>query len=113
MVLKTSGMGDILKRALDKATVKIAFVFGSLSSNLEKAESDVDLMVIGSVGLRTVSGWLSGITGQIGREINPHVMSVKEYRNRKRSGDHFLKSVLESKKIFIKGGEDELTELGR
>jgi len=113
MVLKTSGMGDILRRALGKATVKIAFVFGSLSNNREGAESDVDLMVIGSVGLRVLSGWLSGITEQIGREINPHVMSVKEYRRRKRSGDHFLNVVLESKKIFIKGSEDELAELGR
>jgi predicted nucleotidyltransferase len=37
----------------------VAFVFGSLASNREKAASDVDLMVIGSVALRTLSSWLS------------------------------------------------------
>jgi hypothetical protein len=70
-------------------------------------------MVIGSVGLRTVSKWLSGISEKIGREINPHVLSLKEYKRRKRSGEHFLDRVLESTKIFIKGSEDDLEAMGR
>jgi hypothetical protein len=36
-VLKTSGMVDILRDALDKEDVKIAFVFGSVVSNQEGA----------------------------------------------------------------------------
>ena len=68
-------------------------------------------MVIGTVGLRTLSGWLSGIAEKIGREINPHVMSLKEYKKRKRVGEHFLNRVIESSKIFIKGSEDELAAM--
>jgi predicted transcriptional regulator len=37
IVLKTSGMVDILRDALDKEDVKIAFVFGSVVSNQEGA----------------------------------------------------------------------------
>ena len=108
IVLKTSGMVDIIRDALDKRDVKIAFVFGSVASNQEGATSDVDLMVIGDVGLRTLSGWLSGVSEQIGREINPHVINENEFRRRRRSHDHFLTRVLDSKKLFIKGSAYDL-----
>jgi len=113
IVLKTVGIVDILKNALDKEGVKIAFVFGSLASDQQGAMSDVDLLVLGDVGLRAVSGWLSEISEQIGREINPHVMGLDEFRKRTQSGEHFITRVLESPKIFIKGSEDELQEVGR
>jgi predicted nucleotidyltransferase len=112
MVLKTAGMVDILRDALDKEGVTIAFVFGSVASNQEGARSDVDLMVIGDVGLRTLSDWLSGISEHIGREVNPHVMNETEFRRRRRSHDHFITRVLESGKLFIKGNEHDLEAMG-
>ncbi len=112
IVLKTSGMVDILREVLDKEGVKIAYVFGSMASNQEGATSDVDLMVIGDVGLRTLSGWLSGVSEQIGREINPHVMNRAEFRKRKQSRHHFITRVLESEKLFIKGSEHDLEAMG-
>jgi len=62
MVLETSGMVEVLRPVLDQEGVKIAFVFGSFAPNQEGAASDVDLMVIGDVSLRALSGWLSGIS---------------------------------------------------
>jgi predicted nucleotidyltransferase len=112
IVLKTAGMVDILRDALDKEAVKIAFVFGSVASNQEGATSDVDLMVIGDMGLRTLSSWLSGISEQIGREVNPHVINEIEFRQRERSHDHFITRVLESEKLFIKGNEHDLEAMG-
>jgi len=53
-----------------------------------------------------------GASEQMGREINPHAMSLAEFRRRKRSGDHFLTSVLDAPKLFIIGDEDELAALG-
>jgi predicted nucleotidyltransferase len=112
IVLKTSGMVDILRDALDKEGVMIAFVFGSVASKQEGAMSDVDLMVIGAVGLRTLSGWLSGVSEQIGREVNPHVMTENEFRKRRLSHDHFLTRVLGSGKFFIKGSAHDLEAMG-
>jgi len=112
MVLKTVGIVEPLKEVLDKENVNIAFIFGSVANNREGGVSDLDLMVIGTVGLRTVSGWLSGISEKIGREINPHVLSLNEYRKRKRAREHFLNRVIESAKIFIKGNEDDLAAMG-
>ena len=114
LVLKTIGLGDILKDALRQdSDISIAFVFGSIALHEETAGSDVDLMVIGKLGLRKLTGMLSGVSEQIGREINPHVLSVNEFIKRKAKREHFITQVLEAPKIFIIGNENELESMGR
>jgi uncharacterized protein len=74
LVLKTSGMADVIKDAIENEKgIKIAFVFGSLARQEEKAHSDVDLMVVGDIGLRKLTGLLIDVAGKVGREINPHI----------------------------------------
>ncbi len=112
LVLKTVGLVDFFREALKaNPNIKLAFVFGSIARHEEKDKSDVDLVTIGDIGVRQLTGLLSGVSGQIGREINPHILSIKEFLKRKRAKDHFLTQVLESPKIFIIGRENELTEL--
>jgi len=113
IVLKTSGLVEVLRAPLDREEVKVAFVFGSIARQDEGARSDVDLMVIGDVSLRKVSGWLMGLYEKIGREINPHTLSLEEYAEKKQKKEHFLSSVLNSPKLFVIGDEDELAALGR
>ena len=113
LVLKTIGLGDILKNALRQdSDISIAFVFGSIARHDEMAGSDVDLMVIGKLGLRKLTGMLSGAHEQIGREINPHVLSVEEFIKRKAKREHFITQVLEAPKIFIIGSKNELESMG-
>ena len=113
LVLKTSGLSDVLKSALTDKRIRLAFVFGSIASGEEKAGSDVDLMVIGQLGLRDLSRLLSGIEEKIGREVNPHVLREEEFRKRIRAKEHFVSSVMETPKIFIIGSERELEAMGR
>ena len=109
IILKTSGLSDVIAGALGVSPdIKIAFVFGSIARHDEKAGSDVDLMVIGRLGLRKLTGLLDGISEQIGREINPHALSEGEFVKRKKNKDHFITEVLESPKIFIIGSRNEL-----
>lgn len=112
IVLKTSGLVDVLREALAQVRAKVAFVFGSVASGSEKAASDVDLMVIGSTSLREVSSALSGIDLRIGREINPHVYSLREFAERRRKREHFVTSVLESPKLFVIGNDNDLAAVG-
>lgn len=113
LVLKTSGLADLLRSALKKEkNINVAFVFGSFAHSRERAHSDVDLVVIGTVGLRQLTKLLSGVSEKIGREINPHVFSSAEFRRRKQAGDHFLKNVLSEPRIFIIGDEHELGAVG-
>jgi len=112
LVLKTSGLADILRAGLGDKRIYSAFVFGSVARGDEKAGSDVDLMVIGGLGLRDLSSILSGIQEVIGREINPHVMSPKEFLSRLKSKEHFISSVLREPKIFIVGSDRDLAAMG-
>jgi len=112
IVLKTCGLTDVLRLALNKPGVQCAFVFGSVAAGTEKPESDIDVMVIGAVGLRKVSAMLSGVSETIGREINPHAMSAEEFVRRRRQKEHFVSSVMASPKVFVVGTEDELEAMG-
>jgi predicted nucleotidyltransferase len=112
IVLKTIGLTDVMKEALQQSSkIKVAFVFGSIARNDENAKSDVDLVVIGDVGLRKVTALLSGISDKIGREINPHVITSEEFTKRKAKHEHFITRVLQEKKIFIIGNENDLAEM--
>jgi predicted nucleotidyltransferase len=113
LVLKTSGLADVLKSALADKRIRAAFVFGSIARGEEKSGSDVDLMVLGQLGLRDLSRLLSGMEEKIGREVNPHVLSEEEFRKRVRAKEHFISSVMESPKIFIVGSQNELEAMGR
>ena len=113
LVLKTSGLADTLRAALagDKA-IRAAFVFGSLASGEAQPHSDVDLMVIGSIGLRALTRRLSGLGAQLGREINSHILSASEFARRKKDREHFLSTVLGAPRIFINGNDHELAAMG-
>lgn len=112
LVLKTSGLRDVLADALDGIKgVEVAFVFGSLASSGGKAASDVDLFVVGDVGLRGLATALRGVGEVLAREINPITMTAEEFRKR-RANDSFVQDVLGKEKLFVKGNANELERLG-
>jgi DNA-binding transcriptional ArsR family regulator len=114
LVFKTSGLTDVLREALDGAgDIELAFVFGSIASNTAKAHSDIDLMVIGTIGMRQLSKRLSGLEAKLGREVNPHVLTPEEFARRAGERDHFITAVLRGPQMFVVGGEDELRRLGQ
>lgn len=113
LALKTSGLVESLREALASPDIKLAFVFGSVAAGAENAESDIDLIVIGSLSLRQLSRLLSGVAARVGREINPHVFAVEEFTRRIKARDHFISTVLAAPKLFVIGNEDELTTMGR
>ncbi|SPD74796.1 DNA polymerase beta domain protein region [uncultured Desulfobacterium sp.] len=113
IVLKTTGLVDLLKEALQDKKISLAFVFGSFAEGNEKAESDVDLFVIGNLGLKKITELLSGVAEQVGREINPHTITSEEFQERLKTGDHFIKGIVTSPKLFIIGNENDFEAMGR
>jgi len=108
LVLKTTGLVEVIRKALKSADITVAFVFGSVAAGKETAHSDIDLMVIGNIGLRRLSSCLSEVSSQVGREINPHVMTEAEYRNRLKSKDHFATRVLSGPKLYVRGNANDI-----
>jgi uncharacterized protein len=113
LVLKTVGLADALRAALNADGIRCAFVFGSVANGTAGAESDIDLMLIGSIGLRKLSGLLSGLGERLGREINAHALTPVEFARRRRGKDHFVSSIMGADKIFVVGTSDELEAMGR
>ncbi len=112
LALKTTGLREQLAAALTGLPgIELAFVFGSQASGTAGAGSDVDLLVIGSAGLRAIAPRLRPVTSTLGREVNPHVLSREMFVAKARAGDAFIANVLAAPKLWITGGADELGNL--
>lgn len=112
IVLKTAGLRDVLAAALqDIPGIEVALVFGSLAQGEGKSGSDVDLLVIGEAGLRALAPALRRAGEVLGREINPVTFTVADYRQQRLSHP-LLVEIAAKEKLFVKGGPDELGNLG-
>jgi predicted nucleotidyltransferase len=113
IVVKTAGLGDVLRSALEGLgdAINLAFVYGSMARGNDRAGSDVDLLVVGDAEYKKVNSELVQAQKILGREINPTVFPPEEFRKKAKAGSHFLSTVLKDKKIFIKGNEHELARL--
>lgn len=109
---KTSGLADVIRAALLPLTeqIDLAFVFGSVAQGKERNSSDVDLFVVGEVSFTAVVAMLSDLHDQLGREINPVILSAAEF-GKKYASDPFLQRVVKETKIYIMGGVDDFTKL--
>src|ERR1035437_1449682 len=86
LIAKTAGLVPVLQEALEDIGehIKIAFLYGSIARSEEVSESDVDLMVIGTVGLSEMVPALKSAEAILGRPINPTVYSLEEFRSEER-----------------------------
>jgi predicted nucleotidyltransferase len=110
---KMVGVLPTLKETLAPllAGMDCAFIYGSVARRDEHALSDIDLMVIGSVGLAELTPALRKAESRLGREINATSYSTLEFRNKVAAKDHFLSEVLKGAKQFVKGAERDLDEI--
>jgi len=112
IALKTSGIAAELTRALAPVQdIDLALIFGSVAAGTATAKSDVDLLVIGNVGLRKLSPALRGLADSLGREINPICLTPKEWRENRAKNDAFANRVTAEPKLWLKGGPDALAAM--
>lgn len=112
---KTAGLADALRAALTslEGRIRAAFVYGSMASGKANVHSDVDVMVLGSVGFADVVKALHPAQATVRRAVNPTVMTVAEFVRKRRARDGFATSVAGSPKIWLIGDEDVFAEFGR
>lgn len=110
LVLKTSGLADLLRESLEplRCSIRWAFVYGSMASGTMTAESDVDLMVIGSCSSRELTVAVHPVQQQIGREINLTVYPEEEFREKIEERHPFIETVLRESKLLLIGEANEL-----
>jgi len=108
-VLKTTGVAGQMREALATlAGIEYAFIYGSYAKGEEHANSDVDLLVVGSVDMGELDTMLNELEKRLGREINYVLYGQEEFTSKRKARDGFLTDVLEGERIMLVGKEDGL-----
>ena len=111
LILKTSGLADVLRAALAplEGEIRAAFVYGSVAKREDTASSDIDLLVVSeTIAYSELFAALEVASGNLGRTVNPTVYTTEELSRRVRQGNAFVKRVLAQPKIWLVGGERDL-----
>jgi predicted nucleotidyltransferase len=110
--MKTKGAVGILREAVStKRHIDYAFIYGSFATGEERAESDIDVMVIGGISLEEVLALIRGPEERLSRDINISLYDLQEIRKRVKDRDPFIMEVLEGSKIMLVGDENELRRI--
>ena len=103
---KTLGVEPMLRQALEALGPKLdaAFVYGSVAKGTDKAKSDVDVMLVGkNLSLSKVLEKLLPVEAQLGRKINPTLLTPSEFKRRRAERDSFVNRVLAQPTIPLIG----------
>ena len=113
LIVKTAGVADVLGAALAPSAgqIRVAFIFGSIARGDETRRSDIDVMIVGRISFEDAASLLSPAEKKLGREVNPVVYPVSEFKRKVREDRHFVRTVVESEKIFLIGDQHELAKL--
>jgi predicted nucleotidyltransferase len=110
IIQKTIGIEAKLKSSLQGFKgISYAFIFGSYAKREFKPESDIDVVIIGMIGEDSLIKVFKDVERAIGREINYHIYTEKEFKNKLRT-DSFIKNIIKNH-IIIKGDEAAFRKL--
>jgi len=112
---KTAGIVPALQSELMRFSDKIDWgaIYGSIARSEEGAESDIDLLIVGDVTTADLVPALRRVERKFGREVNVKRYSEREFRDKMRDSDRFLKSIVKGKLVSLIGSPDELEKTAR
>ena len=91
--------------------MRLAFVYGSTAAGTERPGSDVDLMILGTASFADLARVLAGAQPILRREVNPTVMTEREFARRLAEGDGFARSIAKGSRLWLKGDENDFAKL--
>jgi predicted nucleotidyltransferase len=109
LVLKTSGLTDVLRAALLPLApqITLAFVFGSMAKQQDTRVSDMDLLVVSdTLTYGDVFGALETASQTLGRTINSALYSAADFQARRLGDNAFINCVMQQPKIWLIGQEE-------
>ena len=107
---KVMGAAALLTDALRpiERKIEVAFLYGSVAKQSDTAESDVDLMLVGSdLTLSKVLAQLLPVEEMLCRKVNPTCYTVGEFKKRLSDTDSFVNKVLRQPMIQLLGNMDD------
>lgn len=107
---KVMGAAALLTEALlpIERKIEIAFLYGSVAKQSDNAESDIDIMIVGSdLTLSELLDQLLPVEEMLCRKVNPTCYTVGEFKKRLSDTDSFVNKVLSQPIIQLFGNMDD------
>jgi len=99
LIAKSLGLPGALKSVLSASEAKTAFIYGPY---INKANTpSLDLLVVSDSN--HIKKAVDDIEKRFGRKIRLTILSISEYKEKKKSGERSLKKLLNAKKILLLG----------
>ncbi len=113
LIIKTIGLVEVVRASLKGQIRRIenAFIYGSFAKGDAVSESDVDLMVIGAIGLVDLASAIRKLEDRLERQVNPTVYSKTEFETKVAESDSFIMDVLRGETIDVVGKIDEIRKM--
>lgn len=111
LAIKTFGLADVLREALEPVAREIdtAFVFGSVAKGGDTAHSDIDMFVISdALTYGDLFGVVEGASRRLGRKVAPTIYARQEFQDQVKEGNAFVTRVLSQPKLWLIGDERSL-----
>ncbi len=99
LISKSLGLPGALKSVLKASDAKTAFIYGPYTN--KASTPSLDLLVVSDSN--HIKKALDEIEKRFGRKIRLTLMSLPEYREKKKSGERNLKKLINAKKILLLG----------
>ncbi len=109
LLRRTVGVEQQLHEALARPDVVAAVIYGSWASGARRADSDIDVLVIGEADLRGLRRLVRPIGKTAGRTIDLTVLSVPEYLRMRRENASFTRRLHEQAITPLAGELDSIT----
>ncbi|MBU1726117.1 MAG: nucleotidyltransferase domain-containing protein [Candidatus Omnitrophica bacterium] len=104
VVFKTIGVEAALKEmVISLSGLSKAFIYGSFAKDEEKAQSDIDILLVGNFSEDELIKKLTPLESKLQREINYTIYSPQEFAKKSKIRGSFLSEVLKTKFILLKG----------
>ena len=111
LILKTSGLVDVLRSALAPRAgeISVAFVFGSVAKRVDTASSDIDVLIVSdTLSYAELFTLLETATQRLARAVNPTLYSNDEMTARLGKKNVFITKVFAQDKLWIIGSERDI-----
>jgi predicted nucleotidyltransferase len=109
IVRKTMGVSMEIQRALQPLArrIRLALIYGSIAQGTERADSDVDVLVVADgLLLEDLYRRLAPAERRLRRKVNATLYTAEEFRRALHTRNHFLEKVLSRKRVVVMGSED-------
>jgi predicted nucleotidyltransferase len=112
-IAKASGAPAFIRDALRglEDAIEIAIIFGSVAAGAERADSDLDLFVVGTAGYSVVTQRLYSIEERLGRRVQTLYFDATSAIDRASLRKPSMRSLLSGPKLFVLGNEARLQTL--